>query len=103
MWAADYSATVQVSGLDIHDGAVTNVLLERGEALEGSSEAPGTRIAGVELASGGASVLTGVQLCALDVSCRLGLRCQLVLASNKYQAGLGLEATPCAVSPGLRG
>ena len=50
---------MQVAGLDIHDGAVTNVLLERGEALEGSSEVPGTRIAGVELASGGAPMLTG--------------------------------------------
>lgn len=55
---------MQVAGLDIHDGAVTNVLLERGEALEGSSEAPGTRIAGVELASGGASVLTGAAVCS---------------------------------------
>eukprot|EP00891_Asterochloris_glomerata_P008589 jgi/Astpho2/8589/e_gw1.00126.71.1_t len=50
--AAVQQLLAQVAGLDIHDGAVTNVLLERGEALEGSSEAPGTRIAGVELASG---------------------------------------------------
>ena len=70
---------MQVAGLDIHDGAVTNVLLERGGALEGSSEAPGTRIAGVQLASGGASLLTGGQLCVLNISWRVWLSCPLVL------------------------
>ncbi len=94
---------MQVAGLDIHDGAVTNVLLERGEALEGSSEAPGTRIAGVELASGGASVLTGGQLCALDVSWSVRLRCPPVLLSNWSQAAPALRASPRAVAPALRG
>ena len=73
---------MQVAGLDIHDGAVTNVLLERGEALEGSSEAPGTRIAGVELASGGS--LSAHWWAAVCPGRLLGvlLRCPLMPCSN---------------------